>query len=490
MNTASKTSNVMPIPVLHILSPEDKERIHTCVLRLLEEMGVRVENESILQKLADFGAGVDLGSQVARFPASLVETYLSGIARYDWADLSRPAELDVNVGISSGKYLNPETNRHEPWSEQGLRNYVRLVKALPNVDRVELLTSPLANTPLEIQPLFSRALCWRIGTTHLSSAVHDLALCPFIEEFHALHAEAMGIPIEESINAGVFMISPLKFPRTEAEQFLFFAERGYPCWIGRMMSSGGSGPVSQPGAVAAHLAENIFVNIIQHLYYGRRTLDFVCSISPLDMKRGGFCYGRPEKTLANHLFGQMAVYYGASYVPQTGSADAKTPGSEAASQKLLTALPALFCFRTANLRAGKLSIDEVNSPVQMVLDNEVSGALRRIIQPLEVSDTTLAFDTILEAGHGGLFTDKMHTVEHFREEVWDSRLWSSTLLDAWLEEGGKRAEDLALEKWRSIMSEPDHGQGIPREAEAKVEDILNRARQQVRFGKSSKVVVF
>ena len=42
------------------------------------------------------------------------------------------------------------------------------------------------------------------------------------------------------MSGGVFPITPLKYPRTEAEQFLYFAERGYPCFIGHMMSLGGS----------------------------------------------------------------------------------------------------------------------------------------------------------------------------------------------------------------------------------------------------------
>jgi len=459
--------------LLSFMTDKDIENMHLSVLKILKEIGVLVESKPILEKLSEFGAEIDLKTQVARFPSKIVENYINSIERYDWTN--HKTRIDSGVGVCYGKYLDPETNKYEEWTEKRLADYVKLSKALSNVSGIGILGCPIKDIPGEIHPVYSKYLHWKLGIPNVGYVINDIELCPYIEEFHHVRAEAIGLDFKKSIHGGVFLISPLKFPRTEAEQFLYFAERGYTCFIDHMISMGGSGTVTVPGTVAIHLAESIFTSIVQYLYYGTKTLYCECSMSPLDMKGAGFCYGRPEKTAANLMFGQMAVHYGAEYIGQTGLADAKTPGSEAASQKLLTAIPNLMYFKQAHYAAGMLSIDEVGSPIQMILDNEVVGALKRLVKPEPVNDDTIAFDTIKEAGHGGLFTDKMHTAENFREEIWDSKLWSSDLFNGWVIKGSKSAEDLALEMWKEIMEQPDPEPAMTPEAEKKVKDIIDRA---------------
>ena len=58
-------------------------------------------------------------------------------------------------------------------------------------------------------------------------------------------------------------------------------------------------------------------------------------------------------------------------------------------QKLLTALPCMLA-GSGNIQPGLLSIDEVFSPIQMILDDELVGALRHVIRGFEINDNTLA----------------------------------------------------------------------------------------------------
>ncbi|MFH1707978.1 MAG: trimethylamine methyltransferase family protein [Planctomycetota bacterium] len=417
------------MPFLLEMTAADKARMHAAVLRVLAEMGVKVENRTLLDKLRGFGAEVDLETEVARFPSRLIQEFLDRVEPPAAPDSPRPA-VYAGTGIYMGKYLNPATGRHEDWTERKLADYVKVARALPGIDGVEMLCCPVAGVPGEIHPLYSKYLNWKLGMSHVNYAVHDTAMIPYIEEFHQIRAEALKLDCAKSLRCGVFMISPLKFGRTEAEQFVYFAERGYKAFIAAMISMGGSGPVTAPGSVAVHLAEQIFTNIMNFIYYGTRSLYFGASISPLDMRNSGFCYGRPEKAVANLMFGQMAEFYRAESYNQTGVADAKVPGSEAAAQKLITALPDLVWFRYCSIGAGLLSVDEVCSPIQLIIDHEMVGALRRLIQPEPINDDTLGFDALVEAGHGGVFTDKMHTALHCREAVWAPELWTADLFAA------------------------------------------------------------
>ncbi|MFC1582880.1 trimethylamine methyltransferase family protein [Planctomycetota bacterium] len=466
--------------MLLALSEADKERIHETVLRILDEVGILVENRDMLEKLKGFGAEVDSDSEIARFPKALIQEYLDSREEPPAEERNIPS-VSAGAGIFVGRYLDPDTNEHVDWTEERLAAYVKTALALPNIDGVSMLCCPLKDVAPEIHPLHSKYLNWKLGMSHINYALHETAILPYLEEFHSIREEFLGIPLKKGMRGGVFMVSPLKVPRIEADQYVWCAQKGYHCFMTSMISSGGSGPVTVPGSVAVHLAENVFSNILQTVYYNRNSLYMGCSISPLDMKRGGFCYARPEKTIANLIFGQMCQFYGVPAAGQCGAADAKVPGSEAGAQKLITALPQLSMFSTCAISPGMLSVDEICSPIQMVLDNELIGALKRLIQPEPINEDTLAFDTIVEAGHGGVFTDKMHTALHFKETVWDPEFWTADLYDGWAAKGKKTIEELALDKWHTIMEGPDQESTMTPEADEKVKNLMDRALGALRI---------
>ena len=112
---------------------------------------------------------------------------------------------------------------------------------------------------------------------------------------------------------------------------------------------------------------------------------------------------------------------------------------------MMTAVPTLLTGGSLWVDAGLLSMDEVCSPMQMILDNEWMGALQRFAHEYEISQETVGLETILEAGPGGHYLDKEHTVRHFREEHWNPTLWSRQMLRPWLE-SEHRIASVALEK--------------------------------------------
>jgi trimethylamine--corrinoid protein Co-methyltransferase len=173
----------------------------------------------------------------------------------------------------------------------------------------------------------------------------------------------------------------------------------------------------------------------------------------MDMRTTIRPYGRPEMAIANLMTAQLARHYGASFSGQAGLSDAKLPSVEAGAQKALTAVPTLLAGGSVWLDAGLLSIDEVFSPVQMVLDNEFLGALKRFVHEFQITQETIGLETIVEAGPGGHFLDKQHTVAHFREEHWNPTIWSRRMLRPWMEEGRHLDADKAREVARQVLCE-------------------------------------
>ena len=118
----------------------------------------------------------------------------------------------------------------------------------------------------------------------------------------------------------------------------------------------------------------------------------------------------------------------------------------------MTVVGTLLAGANAMVDAGTLGVDQVSSPLQLILDNEFTGAVMRILDEPEISPATIARDVIEEVGPGGLFTGMPHTAENFRDTLWEPTVWSRQMLQAWEDAGSPLDTDKAHEMYTEIMA--------------------------------------
>jgi trimethylamine---corrinoid protein Co-methyltransferase len=155
--------------------------------------------------------------------------------------------------------------------------------------------------------------------------------------------------------------------------------------------------------------------------------------------------------LTHLAIGQLARHYGATFEANSFLGDAKTPSCEIGMQKALTAIPAIMAGTCSLGTLGLLSVDEIASPIQLIIDNEFAGALQRFARGFEVNEDTLAYDLIHEVGPGGLFTGTEHTVKHYRKEHWQPAIFSREMYNSWLTGDHKNDIERAREVYVQIM---------------------------------------
>lgn len=232
--------------------------------------------------------------------------------------------------------------------------------------------------------------------------------------------------------------------------------------------------------VTLNLAEHLALSILDWALFGKKSLHLGCSLAPMDMRTTIRPFGRPEMAIANLMTAQLARSYGASFSGHAGLSDAKLPSTEAGAQKALSAIPTLMAGGSLWMDVGLLGIDEICSPLQMVLDNEFLSALSRFTQEIEVDEATIGLETILEAGPGGQYLDKMHTARHFREEIWAPSLWSQEMTRAWLAGGqsidADEARDIVLQVEAEMIHRPAQP-GIDESFEHKILGVIAKARE-------------
>lgn len=448
------------------------ELIHGNVLKILEEIGMEVGHPKLLDVFRGIGAIIDKSSNRARFPAKVVEEFLAACPKVK----ARKPRLMVQAAIFAGKYLDPESNEFVPLNEERIRDYFTLAKALPNINAY-FITGGQWQMPPTAEPLYERLHAWKYGLSH-SGIVYPFSASELILELCEAYAAMRGKTAKEANSFGVFMISPLKITAEEARQFVWWWERGFNVGVAHMTTGGISAPVTVPGLVAVNIAEEMALSFLRKACFGTTSMGFDGMLSVADMKTMIRPYGRPELIQANQLLAAMARYYGFRCFGQSGLTDAKLPSCEAGAQKVMSTLATLATGAHAMISAGTLSIDEVFSPIQMILDNEMAGALKRVMNPPEISEETIAADTICEVGPGGMFTDTVHTAEHFRQVVWEPKVWSREMLSTWEQSGKKLDCDFARELYHNIMANAEVPCHLTPDEEERLMCIIRKARKE------------
>jgi trimethylamine--corrinoid protein Co-methyltransferase len=328
---------------------------------------------------------------------------------------------------------------------------MRLAHALPNVNATFITGCPWGPDS-ELEPLYERFYSWKYGAEP-SGILYPHPAAPRLLDLYQAYAQMKGKTVKEVFHGGVFMLSPLRLSAEEAEQFVWWWSRGFDAHIAHMITSGLTGPVTPAGVVVVHLAEAIAIGFLRQACYGTTGLDMLAMVAPVDMRSTTRPYGRPEMATANLLFAQMARFYGTDCFLHSGASDANLPSNESGAQKAICTLSALLSGADAMIDAGGLAMCDGHSPIQMILDNELAGSLHSFLRPYDCGDAAIGFDTIAEAGPGGMFIWQEHTVERYREELWEPSLWNRVALEAWLGGDRKLDVDLARDQYNAIMAE-------------------------------------
>jgi trimethylamine--corrinoid protein Co-methyltransferase len=243
-----------------------------------------------------------------------------------------------------------------------------------------------------------------------------------------------------------------------------------------MFALGSSAPVTLAGAVTLNLAEQIALRMLEWALYGRKRLHIGGSIAVFDMRTTFYRSAPPERSLCHLMTAQMARHYGASFSGHAMLTDAKRPSFEAGVQKALNSLLLLLAGGHIWYPAGMLSADEICSPIQMILDNELLGILSHYQNEFEVTEKSLGIEAILEAGPGGHFLDKDHTRKFFRSQVWQPSLFSRQMLRAWSEDGGMLDVEEARQKALVLLSQDKASEfSLPEEHQRELLAVIQRA---------------
>ena len=126
------------------------------------------------------------------------------------------------------------------------------------------------------------------------------------------------------------------------------------------------------------------------------------------------------------------------------------PDAQAAHEKTLTTLIPALAGANQIYGLGMLESGMTWSHEQAVIDNEIIGMVKRVIQGIDVTDDTMAVDVIAQAHEIKDFLHQKHTIQYMKTQS-RPKLIDRNTRGTWEAKGGKDLTRLAREEARRIL---------------------------------------
>lgn len=254
-------------------------------------------------------------------------------------------------------------------------------------------------------------------------------------------------------------VSPLSHGKAQTEMVLEFAKLGLPIHIGPAIQAGATGPVSLAGVLVQQNAEVLSGIVIAQSAAepGRRPPVVYGAVPALaDMRYCSMVYGAAEPALMNVASVQLARYYGLVCRGNGGATEAKTTDAQAGYESGITLLMAALGGANLLTNASGGSLEPGLGAIsyeKVIIDNDISGMVSRILNGITVSDNTLALDVISRVGPGGHFLGQEHTREFFKKEHFVPEISDRRAPESWVKAGSKDIREVARERAKQILKE-------------------------------------
>lgn len=447
---------------LAILSREEIEWIHQTSLEILQEIGVKMENNSLLKMLADTGAEVDSEQQIVRIPPAMVEEALENApskvvlyGRDGKPDLHLEGQkVYTGTGGTAVNIFDLEDGERRPSQARDVGLTARLVDNLEHIDFFVVPVYPDDRRKNKAdEARFLNSLCYT--GKHVMGGVYSAEGIERVIDF-AVEAAGSEKKLRERpiISMITSIISPLKMERDYTEFMEYIISRGIPIVAPPAPIAGATSPLTMAGSLAQLNAETLFgIVLAQVLESGARVLYGIVPTT-MDMRTSSFRFGSIESGLMNAAGAQLAQYYELPVYNTAGVSDSRSPDIQAGYEKMANIMlsgltGANFIHDAAGLLDTGLSV----AFEQYVIDNDILGMVKKALAGIAVDEERLAFEDIKKIGPEGNFLTAASTMKFLRTELYDQETFEADRWEEWQKKGARNAAQRAREKAKEILKD-------------------------------------
>jgi trimethylamine--corrinoid protein Co-methyltransferase len=410
---------------MSVLSRGEIEAVHDAALRLLSEVGVRIESPMALDLFREAGAEVDDKRQLVHIDERLITGALRTAPRRimicsrGGKDHGIPAE-GVQLMSTDGQppaVFDAAKGMKRPSTLKDLVELTIIADALPEVD---FIWPPVVAT--DMPPDRSSFFEFLAAVSHSSKHIQHGAASAEEADFQIDVCAAILGSREELRKRPIFSdvctpISPLRYDAGEAEGLVTLSRAGIPVVNLSMAIAGSVTPVTLAGSLAVINAENLCGLTMTQLANPGAPSIYSSFSGVTDLRSGVFVCGTPEGMLLDSAAVELARHYGLPSCAGGPSNVARTLSAEAGYQSALTAMASALTGADMMVGLGGMDRAGMVSAEKLVMDCEVWRWIRRLRSGIKVDGQLLGLDAVKRQGPGGTFLSDPHTLRNMRSEL-------------------------------------------------------------------------
>lgn len=444
---------------LKLLNKKDLEDIHTSTLEILEKVGVRFTVPEAREIF--FKAGFKLEKDVVKFkPKDIEDALKKAPSRILRKGLSSKWDVelgDENVYFGVGSlpiWVVESDSKRRAATYQDLLKFTLVSEALSNLSIGNGVVQPREIPISVMHAIWNQNAVNRMSKPSCCWYAKDFSVAE--DGLRILEAAAGGKEELSRIKTWAISICPdsnLQWGESIIG-LLVMAKAKVPIEIVPMPFCGSTHPVTIAGTLVQANAETLSALVFAQLINPGCPVIYAPSYGGImDMATGSHSFGAPESALHAAAFAQLGKWYNLPTDMMMGTTDSKVPDGQAIAEKITTILlPALAGADCITMAGGLLDFALSASYEQMVIDNEIVGEIKRIIQGFEINKESLATEVIKEVGIAGNYIASEHTYRNFRKEFYFPSLFDRSPWEVWAREGKRDLLARAKEKVSQILS--------------------------------------
>ncbi len=449
-------------PVLELLDRESIERIVGEAIELLARVGVFVENNEALTLLGEGGARLDHHRRVF-LPEDLVWRCVRSapakvqVFNRDGEECIRLGGLNIQFdpGSAALKVLDRRSGEARLARTEDLALFARLTDALPHLaaQSTAIVPSDVPEAIADRYRLFLALLNSRKPIVTGTFTVEGFAVMR--EMLSAVAGDGDRLRLRPMAIFDACPSQPLKWSNLTAQSLLDAARTGLPAELLSMPMLGATAPVSLSGALTQHTAENLSGLVIHQLAGPGSPVIYGGSPAAMDMRHGTIAIGAMETMMLVSAYAQIGRFLGLPTHGYLVLSDSKLIDAQAGLESGMGALMAALSGVNLVSGAGMLEFENCQSLEKLVIDNEICGMAKRLVQGIVLRDGRLAEDLFGDLSDGDLFLTSPRTLAYLRDEVkFPGAVIDRQPRELWEKNGSKDALQHAREEVDRLLQHP------------------------------------
>lgn len=286
-----------------------------------------------------------------------------------------------------------------------------------------------AGTPSDVPYKLQSLACFMTAAKYCKSGYPDEPTSIIAAKYMFDMADVMEYQISRLT---VYVSTPLMLGGESLDMVLQLKDLVPVIKITSMPAFGATTPLSIPTAFSLAFAEvlgsAVLVNSLTDCF-----CDLLVQMHPFDPRALNIVFGSPEHLIFEWISGEFnAKIKGKGYfVSRTNlHTHAKTPGTQSCAEKASLAMAGAIYGAAVFTGAGALSLDEIFSPAQLVLDLEILCHIHRSICGLKKEKMPENISDVIAQGLDSSYLGTDLTLDNINEFLWYPKLFERKSLES------------------------------------------------------------